>query len=739
MPTVALSTPPVLQFFDNNGVPLVGGQLLTFVGSVPYPTYVEPTGMTANSNPIILNSRGEVATATGQSCGLYLQINTAYTFTLLDSVSNIMWAGLTVEQIQTELTQQSIGQALYPQSLTEIANGIVPVNYGYPEGNVLRYGLLPNDNGAGQNNSTFLQQLLNPSQTGFVGNLIFPNTTGADTYFFADLILIRDNIHIDLCGCIASLTKSAPTGNESNSGLFHAIRDFSLTNGEINVDFTTGGGQGTGLFLGGRGTDGPWPGGLFDSTMLEPMGNIAISDLKITTNNPAGHCITALGGLQNVTFTNVWMDGTTVGDGFYYEFGWATDAGGILANRQTSHAHNLKFTNIKATNLTTVATAGIECNGAYNVSIDGLYVNTAASVCSFGFGESYFYNPWLAVDDGKVTKRTVTIRNVVGKAIKGSGIIIQGAGNGLQTYLAATLAALSPPAIYIAKTDLASAIIDGFVMNGSSGSGAGIYSIGATRIDIRNGRLSAFGQGILASTETTHGNVENVDILDTESFGMQIGQLVDAWVPGRSSIWEITKCFIAGSGTTAAAAAISLVQTQSVKIRSCRFGHLPAYDGITETTQLQAVTVGATGFGVDIDGCTVQATSASAPAYSLASALSSSRGCRIRNANGVVTTTGLWLTDFQSATAATIAGSGTITGAGLSSVRITMAGDITGVIMDAGSWPNQDRTIVNESSHSCTFAASGTSNVADGTGDVIAATRAARFTWDTGTSLWYRG
>jgi hypothetical protein len=38
-----------------------------------------------------------------------------------------------------------------------------------------------------------------------------------------------------------------------------------------------------------------------------------------------------------------------------------------------------------------------------------------------------------------------------------------------------------------------------------------------------------------------------------------------------------------------------------------------------------------------------------------------------------------------------------------------------------------------------TFAASGTSRVADGTSSSVAALTAARFTWDATSSLWYRG
>jgi hypothetical protein len=47
-------------------------------------------------------------------------------------------------------------------------------------------------------------------------------------------------------------------------------------------------------------------------------------------------------------------------------------------------------------------------------------------------------------------------------------------------------------------------------------------------------------------------------------------------------------------------------------------------------------------------------------------------------------------------------------------------------------------TVINESAFALTFAASGTSHVADGVSDVIPALAARTFTYDGNTSLWYR-
>ena len=62
MPTTLIPN-PVMQFFDANGNPLVGGKLFTYAAgtTTPQSTFTDYNGATANTNPVILNSRGEAA------------------------------------------------------------------------------------------------------------------------------------------------------------------------------------------------------------------------------------------------------------------------------------------------------------------------------------------------------------------------------------------------------------------------------------------------------------------------------------------------------------------------------------------------------------------------------------------------------------------------------------------------------------------------------------------------------
>lgn len=75
----SLTPTPKQQFFDANGDPLVAGKVYTYAGgtTTPIATYTDQTGATANTNPIILDSRG--------MANIWLQPTVAYKFLITDS------------------------------------------------------------------------------------------------------------------------------------------------------------------------------------------------------------------------------------------------------------------------------------------------------------------------------------------------------------------------------------------------------------------------------------------------------------------------------------------------------------------------------------------------------------------------------------------------------------------------------------------------------------------------------
>ncbi|MGE4340518.1 MAG: hypothetical protein AB7E55_31900, partial [Pigmentiphaga sp.] len=318
----------------------------------------------------------------------------------------------------------------YSQTQEEISASITPSNYQYKVGDVRRYGIVANSEDAMSDNTTALKKLVSASGSStFKGWLIFPNTTGSDVWYFDDVVDIKDGVYIDLCGSTIKFSKDTAESSDAYSGFLYAIRDFILENGTVDIDYD-GTGQtnaGAAIRLGNRKDDGDYFQNLYDSTLDAPMGNVILRNLRITSSNPTNKIIEMTGGLQNVIFDNIDIDGQGVAPiGIYYEFGFATE--NATANlRETSHAHNMHFRNIRIVDLdaTDSTSVGIGLTGAYNCTIDGLYVNGARTVFQGTPGESLFYRPWDEVDEA--ARFAVVLRIVVGMNITSAAFAFTGA------------------------------------------------------------------------------------------------------------------------------------------------------------------------------------------------------------------------------------------------------------------------------------------------------------------------
>jgi hypothetical protein len=164
--TTQLAPTPVFKAFDNNGNPLANGQLLSLVAgtSTPQATWVDFTQTTQNTNPVILNARGE--------CNLWLDPTLTYKLVLKDSLGNQIWS---VDNISGALNPNAsiipavnnlytLGNAqfswanlylgpgdatvldpvtgnigYYARTAAEIATSVTPVNFVYPPMMVDRY------------------------------------------------------------------------------------------------------------------------------------------------------------------------------------------------------------------------------------------------------------------------------------------------------------------------------------------------------------------------------------------------------------------------------------------------------------------------------------------------------------------------------------------------------------------------------------------------------------------------
>jgi len=80
-----LSPPPKAQFFDANGDPLVGGKVFTYAAgtTTPLATYTTSAGNVPNTNPVILNARGEA--------DIWYSPGVSYKVVLKDAVDATIW------------------------------------------------------------------------------------------------------------------------------------------------------------------------------------------------------------------------------------------------------------------------------------------------------------------------------------------------------------------------------------------------------------------------------------------------------------------------------------------------------------------------------------------------------------------------------------------------------------------------------------------------------------------------
>jgi hypothetical protein len=507
----------------------------------------------------------------------------------------------------------------------------------YPQGDVRGYGIVPNSSAAASANTRALKALVDPAGS-FTGSLLFPNTTGSDVYYFNDLIAFHDGVHVDLGGCTLSFSKTGDK-RDSASGFIHAIRDFTIGNGALVTNYVANGGYNTGnaLAFGGRGMDTAFFPNLYDRLLPAPMGNITVRNLRITASasDNAARGIFMLGGFDGVVIDNVLIDGQgRLAAGIYYEFGWATNEP-RETERQSSHARNIRISNLAVTN---VINEAFGAEGGYDILIDGLRMSNCGHGCLIGTGEALYFRPWVPGSE-RSRRASFVVRNVVGESIRNVGLWVTGASKISGSYLDNPPAHNNPYGLGAdQQSDLIDFSAEQFSLSGMA-KNFGILTSAATA-QIRNGTLIGFTRGIVTTQECTRFDIESVKILDSASFGIQIGQNVSLHVPPRLADGLIHDCLIAGSGTAGKCAGLFIGTTRSCVVENCRFGYDLGTDGKSESTQTQAVSVAADAGGVTCRNNYIAATADGAVAYVLAGA--ARRNCRIENARGIKTATGPW-------------------------------------------------------------------------------------------------
>jgi hypothetical protein len=585
----------------------------------------------------------------------------------------------------------------------------------FPPSDVRRYGIAPNLPDAASANTAALAALVSPKTGTFNGNLTFPNTTGKDVYYFNDMIPFREGVHINLMNSTLNFSKIG-VARDTSTGFLHALRDFSIENGSIVVDYTHTAGFNTGnaLAFGSRGNDTVLFPNIYDSLLPASMGKIVVRNIRISSNSGGGEGrgILMLGGLDGVLLDTVTIDGRKqLFQGIYYEFGWATNEEKQYL-RQTSHAHNFEVKNLTVND---VIREGFAANGLYNAVIDGIKVVNSGGVCGFGPGESEYFRVWSGVGPNRSTPNIV-IRNAVGEAISAVGIGVTGASKVSGGFLDNPPAHNNPNGLTAEhQTDRIDFTLDTFSIKGTVNN-YGIFT-SARRAVIRNGTITGFQRGVVTTQECTKFLLEGVTVLDSTGLGMQLGQAQSLHNPPRLASGVVRRCVVAGSGTAASSAAISVGTTQSCVIEGFRFGYDQSHDHKTERTQAQAVVVAADAFEVVCRDNIVGGIAGNAAAYVLSAGPSGARGCRLADNSGIVTATGAWEVGRQGFSVQTIGNAGAIIIYGMHSIWVTALSAVTGVKIPSGEQDQQTILLIHDGreADSISFGAPGASNVEEGT------------------------
>lgn len=693
--TVVLSPLAIQQFFDAAGDPLAGGTLSIYQAGTltPVTAYSEYTGTTTLPNPNTLNTRGEIATNVGASVPLYLPPNVAYKYVLKDSLGNVLWTEDNITPDKYILTATTVGQLLWPRTAAEIAAGVTPTYYYYEPGDVRRYGADYTgvaDAGAAFNTAYNVAVALGNTIGGVIRapagsyNITTPVVFSSSTCGYLSLIgdgpatkIINNVIGAPANPCI-KVSATAP---------YFLFQGFDI----YGNNTTGGGGNGHGISI--INPDGVGVAGV--STFYPQsvtVRSVAVQYHRGTGKDYAGAAIPSCG---------IYAYGVTVHN--YDDFTSYTNAcgwRGYLASK-------VKF------NQSTIDGADVGVNGLYIDSCEDVrFLNGTLNGCGVGGAtDGLVYMASTSTNIREVTIRDSRIKNGNPYCFNGTSatVIVQNL-----TIDSCSIRQLNDP---------------------------GSHAL--TAIALGNAHKSV---------AITNNGFQFVSTI-TAAVGIDCQQTVAGNnMPGLSIDGNL---FDAGNGATYLAAIRLNVTTNKVlapRISRNTFGS----PGAGPFTITDAIRLAGNVENPTLEGNVFIPQGASTITNAINLTNSGVKWPRLLN-NSYITSAGAITNEVTIASAVdvsrieggvfspgdavtqvAIANNGTITTASQPLVRLAPAGNVNGIIMQAGTFRGQHCVVANNSAFTITMAVAGTSNVADGVTAVIATLTAMMFVWDANTSLWFR-
>lgn len=592
---------------DAQGDPHPGATLTFYAAgtTTPQPVYTTSALTTPHPNPVTANSAGQFP-------AIYYDDALQYRALLRDATGVLLYD---IDLINSSLTAEEIGRALYPRTAAEISAGVTPAAYRYKPLHVQRYGAALNNSA---DDATAIQTAINVANA--QGGGVVHGFDGR-TAVVASMLTVLPDVTLDLDGGKIRATLSVAADRAVR------LRNGSVVqNGEIEVQSSGSPGSQAGahscIVIGPLYGEGGTPTAL--SADHDASGWVC-RNLRLSSNKASGAVgIQVMGSSNNGLIENIEiLDSAVMFGGIHLDWGTvgSISSADIPGSRTlydagsayTTHPNNIRIRNIKVGILsrpfTTPGTGsdGIRISGCHNISIENVFIESVTEAGFFHTAGDLGYE-FADTTVRPFAHRGITVRNYhVFAANKGNGAYIDCYADNIA---AATYTEVIDT---VCETDL---LVENFTTKGDNTdtalAGIRLYNIrGAT---LRNCQATQHLQGVFVDQGADRCVIEG---------GRYWANRQDGAAFTQSGAKPSDIAFVGvlfdqnGQNSAASRAGIRLDWCDRPKVHRCTFG---ANGYTTETTQDYGIYIfDSSVAAADIQDNYVHAVATSGTAYLLAS------------------------------------------------------------------------------------------------------------------------